>query len=69
MCLVRHSHCKGVFQIVYHPDAATVKRLQGYFRALLLPAEAAEAAEACLRENSERGLLIVLWFEQVRLCE
>ena len=66
MCLVRHSHCKGVFQIVYHPDAATVKRLQGYFRALLLPAE---AAEACLRENPERGLLIVLSFEQVRLCE
>jgi len=27
----------------YHPDAATVKRLQGYFHAGLLPAEAAEA--------------------------
>jgi hypothetical protein len=27
----------------YHPDVATVKRLQGYFHARLSPAEAAEA--------------------------
>jgi hypothetical protein len=27
----------------YHPDAATLKRLQDYFHAGLLPAEAAEA--------------------------
>jgi hypothetical protein len=27
----------------YHPDAATVRRLQAYFHAGLLPADAAEA--------------------------
>ena len=27
----------------YHPDAATVKRVQGYFHARLTPAEATEA--------------------------
>jgi hypothetical protein len=27
----------------YHPDATTLKRLQGYFHAGLTPAEAAEA--------------------------
>jgi hypothetical protein len=30
-------------RLPYHPDAATVKRLHGYFHAGLLPGEAAEA--------------------------
>ncbi|OUL90001.1 hypothetical protein CA603_18050 [Paraburkholderia hospita] len=30
----------------YHPDAETVKRLQGFFHARLTPAEAAEACFA-----------------------
>jgi len=30
----------------YHPDGATVKRLQSYFHARLTPAEAAEACFA-----------------------
>jgi hypothetical protein len=30
----------------YHPDAATVERLYGYFHASLTPAEAAEACFA-----------------------
>jgi hypothetical protein len=38
----------GFVRSPYHPDAATVKRVLGYFHARLTPAE---AAEACFARN------------------
>jgi hypothetical protein len=37
---------RGYIPLLYHPDAATVQRLQDYFHAGLTPAEAAEACFA-----------------------
>jgi hypothetical protein len=37
---------RDFIRLPYHPDAATVKRLQGYFNARLTPTEAAEACFA-----------------------
>lgn len=34
---------RGFIRPTYHPDAATVTRLHGYFHASLTPAEAVEA--------------------------